>query len=332
MRIFIAALAFCAIAAAQAPMSAPSKVTVNVVPGLGALRELGQIPADRLAQLRKLADFTVNLDEFRSSVMAGIRGNSGLLRAELQQTGLSAERISDFLDAFNQGIQSRLGDVANNDYLVRLLDKAYDDGQVAQLLAFYQSPIGQQLAKMDSVVREDDGAHMQAAMSKLAANVAHDVSGSFAELNKDTAPPPAGELPRPSKVDNTLYPPVAQAQSDLAAAEKRAAASGHRVLVVFGANWCYDCHVLDAALGSPDFAQLVTSYERVEVNVGDTGQDNLDLAKRIGVDISKGVPALAVLDGQGKVLVAQAQGEFQDTRTLQADTLKTFLQTWRPKK
>jgi|GEM_PF-180420 len=331
MRVFVAAMALCALGAAQAAPAAPEKITVQVVPGLGAIRPLDQIPAPRLAQLRQLADLTVNLGDFRASVMAGIRGNSNVLRAELQQAGLAQDRVTAFLDAFNSGIQARLGDVASNDYLVRLLDKAYDDSQVAQLLAFYQTPIGQQLAKMDSVVREADGAHMQAAMSKLASNVAHDVSGSFAELNKDTAPPPAGELPRPSKVENQLYPPVAEAQADLDAAEKRAAASGRHVLVVFGANWCYDCHVLDAALASPEFAALTAPYERVEVNVGDLGQDNLELAKRMGVDISKGVPALAVLDAQGKVLVAQAQGEFQDARTLQADALKTFLQAWRPK-
>ena len=33
------------------------------------------------------------------------------------------------------------------------------------------------------------------------------------------------------------------------------AAKDHkRVILVFGANWCYDCHVLDMAFHRPDFA------------------------------------------------------------------------------
>jgi thioredoxin 1 len=100
------------------------------------------------------------------------------------------------------------------------------------------------------------------------------------------------------------------------------------VLVIFGANWCYDCHVLDTALHSPDFAFMMAQYEVVNVNVGEMGQDNLDLAKKLGVDTSKGVPSLAVLDAQGKVLVAQTQGEFEDTRTLAGTALTGFLKTW----
>src|SRR6202795_778490 len=49
----------------------------------------------------------------------------------------------------------------------------------------------------------------------------------------------------PKKKD--IYSEKADAHSEIKEALKKAAAEHKRVIVVFGANWCYDCHVLDAA-------------------------------------------------------------------------------------
>jgi hypothetical protein len=44
----------------------------------------------------------------------------------------------------------------------------------------------------------------------------------------------------------------------------------------------------------------------VHVNVGARGIDrNFDVAKRYGIPLGKGVPALAVLDGDGRVVYSQ---------------------------
>ncbi len=44
-----------------------------------------------------------------------------------------------------------------------------------------------------------------------------------------------------------LYPSDANAQKEIAEALASAARSHKRVLLIFGGNWCYDCHVLDEA-------------------------------------------------------------------------------------
>src|SRR5438309_10795649 len=55
-----------------------------------------------------------------------------------------------------------------------------------------------------------------------------------------------------------LYPANADAKKEINDALKKAATEKKRVLLVFGANWCYDCHVLDHALHDGDAGKIVS--------------------------------------------------------------------------
>src|SRR5689334_3780963 len=101
----------------------------------------------------------------------------------------------------------------------------------------------------------------------------------------------------------TLYPDPASASADIAAAIARAAQENKRVLVDFGGDWCTDCKVLDLNLRKPENASIIAGrFVVVHVNVGDKGiETNFDVAKRYGIPLAKGVPALAVLDSSGKI-------------------------------
>lgn len=144
--------------------------------------------------------------------------------------------------------------------------------------------------------------------------------------------PDAGRrLPEPAKPNPSLYPNPSEAQTELKSASAQAAKDHKRVLVVFGANWCYDCHVLDATFRSKDFAPLLAAnYVVVHINTGDEGKDNNDLAARLGVNLDHGIPSLAVLDPDGHVVVAQQNGEFESTVKIGPDEVKAFLQKWAP--
>ncbi|MFL6447252.1 MAG: thioredoxin family protein [Bryobacteraceae bacterium] len=142
----------------------------------------------------------------------------------------------------------------------------------------------------------------------------------------------ARTLPESAKPNPTLYPPPYRAQSDLRAALATAGREHKRVLVVFGANWCYDCHVLDATFRSPGFATLVNqNYVVLHINIGDEGKDNNDLAQKFGVGLDRGVPNLAVLDPDGRTLVAQ-RGEFEATTRIGPSDVRAFLEKWKPKR
>ncbi len=138
-------------------------------------------------------------------------------------------------------------------------------------------------------------------------------------------------LPQPSRPNVNLYPPPADAERELQEALAAAKRTHKRVIVVFGANWCYDCHVLDTTFRSKAFAPLVqANYEVVHVNIGDEGKDNAALAARLGVGLAKGIPSLAVLEPGGAVVYAQKNGEFESSVKIGPADVRAFLEKWKP--
>jgi len=127
-----------------------------------------------------------------------------------------------------------------------------------------------------------------------------------------------------------LYPDVARASADIDAALEAATSTGKRVLVDFGGDWCGDCKVLDATLRKPENAALLRSkFVMVHVNVGAKGIDhNLDIAQRYGIPLKKGVPALAVLESDGRLVYAQRNGEFEPLRKMDPQSVNDFLRKW----
>jgi thioredoxin 1 len=140
----------------------------------------------------------------------------------------------------------------------------------------------------------------------------------------------APHLKQPSDMKKDLYPASADARAEIKEAEEKAASEHKRVLLVFGANWCFDCHVLDLAFHRPDFSSAMAGYEVVHVDIGSDGQKNHDLAKQYDTPLDKGIPALAVLESDGKVIVSQKNGEFEDARSLTPEALLEFLNKWKP--
>jgi thioredoxin 1 len=136
-------------------------------------------------------------------------------------------------------------------------------------------------------------------------------------------------LQLPLTVDNKIYP-TTDANEEVHRALGEAAKKHERVLVVFGADWCYDCHVLDAAFHRPDLsAALQGKFEVVHVDVGQ-GDKNQDLMEQYRVPMKKGIPALAVLESDGKLLFSQQNGEFENARALGPEDLLDFLKKWKP--
>jgi hypothetical protein len=126
-----------------------------------------------------------------------------------------------------------------------------------------------------------------------------------------------------------LYPATADAKAEIAGALHNAGVH-KRVLVVFGANWCFDCHVLDEAFHSPEISPTVEkSFEIVHVDIGQMDK-NLDIAKQYDVPLDRGVPAIAVLDSDGKLLFSQKRGEFEAARSMAPEDILDFLNKWKP--
>jgi thioredoxin 1 len=129
-----------------------------------------------------------------------------------------------------------------------------------------------------------------------------------------------------------IYPDPSHASSDLAAALKTAARTHKRVLIDFGGNWCGDCHVLDTYFHNTQNQPILeANFVLVHINIGRM-DENLDIAQRYQVPLDKGVPALAVLNEQGKLLYSQKSGEFEAMRRMESSAVTHFLVEWKPTK
>jgi hypothetical protein len=151
--------------------------------------------------------------------------------------------------------------------------------------------------------------------------------GSFRFAKRDAVV--SGGVLDPITVKTDLFPADADAKKEIDAALKLAATDHKRVLLVFGGNWCYDCHVLDRALQDGAAGKIVSeSFLLVHVDIGEANK-NLDLAKQYKIPLEKGVPAVAILSGDGKLLYSSGEGEFEAARRMMKKDLVVFLNRWR---
>jgi thiol:disulfide interchange protein len=138
-----------------------------------------------------------------------------------------------------------------------------------------------------------------------------------------------GGVLEPVTAKTDLYPANADAKKDIAAALEKAAPENKRVILIFGGNWCYDCHVLDQALHRGDPARIMQqSYLLVHVDIGE-GNKNLDLVSKYKIPLDKGVPALVVLKSDGSMVYWSGYGEFEAARKMIKKDLVAFLNHWK---
>jgi thiol:disulfide interchange protein len=141
--------------------------------------------------------------------------------------------------------------------------------------------------------------------------------------------PPLTAQARPATAYTTrhIYSDTADPKADIAAALEQAGKEHKRVILDFGGDWCGDCQVLDIYFHQPPNEELLEkNFVKVNVNIGHI-DTNLDIAKKYGVDLH-GVPALSVLDSNGKVLFAQ-HNEFSDMRYMEPQSVTDFLTKWK---
>jgi len=130
-------------------------------------------------------------------------------------------------------------------------------------------------------------------------------------------------------IAHDIYPAPNHAKADVSAALTEAAAAHKRVILDFGGNWCPDCLVLDSYFhDSVNKPLLDANYVLVHVNIGRLSK-NLDIAQRFGIPLTKGVPALAILDASGALLYSQKGGEFEAMRGMQSSAVTEFLNHWK---
>jgi thioredoxin 1 len=137
-------------------------------------------------------------------------------------------------------------------------------------------------------------------------------------------------LQEPSTINPNLYPANANAPKEIREGISAAAREHKRVLLVFGANWCIDCHVLDRAFHQPRIQPLLhDNFVVVHVDVGQYDK-NLDLAAKYHINLKKGVPSVAVVGGNGALITSSS--ELEKAHLLTEEDVIDFLNQWKAKK
>jgi len=135
--------------------------------------------------------------------------------------------------------------------------------------------------------------------------------------------------PAPAYTPKHIYSETADPKADIAAGLAQAKHEHKRVILDFGGDWCGDCQVLDIYFHQPPNAEVLEkNFVLVHVWIGHM-DTNIDVAAKYGVPIHRGVPALAVLAPNGKVLYSQATGEFSAMRHMDPNSVTDFLKKWK---
>jgi len=112
------------------------------------------------------------------------------------------------------------------------------------------------------------------------------------------------------------YNETADAKLDIQQALTQSATVKTPVIIVFGANWCGDCKMLDSAMKNGTSAPLLSKdFKIVKVNVGHFDK-NLDVAKTYGVPLQMGIPAVAIISHNNQVLYVTREGELANARKM----------------
>jgi thiol:disulfide interchange protein len=142
-------------------------------------------------------------------------------------------------------------------------------------------------------------------------------------VSHQAAVTPADPLPI---VNKHLYSVTADPKADIAAASVKARTQHKRIILDFGGDWCGDCMVLDYYYHqSPNAELLDKNFVLVHIDIGHMDH-NVDIAQKYNVPITKGVPALAVLDSNGKLLYAERAKEFEQPTP---EAITALLNRWK---
>jgi thiol:disulfide interchange protein len=126
------------------------------------------------------------------------------------------------------------------------------------------------------------------------------------------------------------YDPARDAAADLDLTIRQAKASGKRILLEVGGNWCSWCRALDKFIhATPSVATaLHSNYIILKVNMSEENRNQEFLAQFPKI---KGYPHIFVLDTNGTFLHSQDTGLLEEGKSYNDLRFMDFLNKWAPK-
>lgn len=125
--------------------------------------------------------------------------------------------------------------------------------------------------------------------------------------------------------DDLPYDTDADARASVAAGRQHAIENGKFLMVTFGANWCVDCRTLYHRLKSDDVTTFTDDlFHFVNVDVGKFNR-NRDVARELGVDLTRGIPVAVFFDPQGREIGNTNDGQLEPARFYSSKQILKFV-------
>ena len=132
--------------------------------------------------------------------------------------------------------------------------------------------------------------------------------------------------------DAPVYDESADAQAQVSQALLKAKADHKQLMILFGANWCGDCKMLDGEFKKPAMKALLdANYVVVKVDV-DRFNKNLDVVKPYGDVIKKGIPSIVIATPANQLVYATNGSELASARNMGEAGVAEFFKALAAKK
>jgi len=152
---------------------------------------------------------------------------------------------------------------------------------------------------------------------------------SMASPAPASARPPAGMVVRADLYLNSMsYDPTRDPKADLAAGVVSAQASGKRILLDVGGEWCIWCHILDDYLARNNDVgdAFAASFVIVKITWEPKKRNEEFLSAYPDTD---GYPHFYVLDSYGKFLASQKTSPLERGESYNKDRMLAFAARWK---
>ena len=125
------------------------------------------------------------------------------------------------------------------------------------------------------------------------------------------------------------FDPARDAASDVAHAVALAKASGKRVIVDVGGEWCTWCHIMDRFIEANDDVRALidANYVWVKVNVSKENRNEALLGRWPRI---RGYPHLFVLDARGALVHSQNTSALEAGKGYDKQRFLAMLRAWAP--
>jgi thioredoxin 1 len=117
------------------------------------------------------------------------------------------------------------------------------------------------------------------------------------------------------------YDPEADPAFTYQQALQQSAQQEKLVLLVFGSQWCPDCRSLNKKMGQAPLASTVDqSFVVAHVDIGNWDM-NMAFTEQFGEPVAEGIPSIAIIAPDGKILYVSEAGEFASARSAELPAL-----------